>query len=156
MVDTASGCSQPRRRDVAGRRGHRPRGVERHLVRAGREQALKGKASPIPAWRALAVVAKRRIGPSSHPRAAFVRRDDELRLLKELFDATSREQKSRLLTVIGQAGIGKSRLASELEKYLDGVVDTAYGTRTLTVVRRGDQLLGLGRDGPTPRGDRGG
>ena len=30
------------------------------------------------------------------------------------------------MTVIGQAGIGKSRLAWEFEKYLDGVVDTAY------------------------------
>jgi predicted ATPase len=30
------------------------------------------------------------------------------------------------VTVIGQAGIGKSRLAWEFEKYLDGVVDTAY------------------------------
>ena len=34
--------------------------------------------------------------------------------------------KSRLATIIGQAGIGKSRLAWEFEKYLDGVVDTAY------------------------------
>ena len=30
------------------------------------------------------------------------------------------------MTVIGQAGIGKSRLAWEFEKYLDGVVETAY------------------------------
>ncbi len=91
------------------------------------EQALKGKASPIPAWRALAVVAKRGgSGRAATLEPPFVGRDDELRLLKELFDATSREQKSRLVTVIGQAGIGKSRLAWELEKYLDGVVDTAY------------------------------
>jgi len=91
------------------------------------EQALKGKASPIPAWRAVAVVAKRGgSGRAATLEPPFVGRDDELRLLKELFDATSREQKSRLVTVIGQAGIGKSRLAWELEKYLDGVVDTAY------------------------------
>ena len=56
----------------------------------------------------------------------FVGRDDELRLLKEQFDATARERKSRLITVIGEAGIGKSRLAWEFEKYLDGVVDNAY------------------------------
>jgi class 3 adenylate cyclase/predicted ATPase len=91
------------------------------------EQALKGKASPIPAWRAVAVVAKRGgSGRAATLEPPFVGRDDELRLLKELFDATSREQKSRLVTVIGQAGIGKSRLAWEFEKYLDGVVDTAY------------------------------
>jgi len=94
---------------------------------AAGEQALKGKASPIPAWRAVAVVARRGgSGRAATLEPPFVGRDDELRLLKELFDATSREQKSRLVTVIGQAGIGKSRLAWEFEKYLDGVVDTAY------------------------------
>jgi class 3 adenylate cyclase/tetratricopeptide (TPR) repeat protein len=91
------------------------------------EQALKGKASPVPAWRAVSVVARRGgSGRAAILEPPFVGRDDELRLLKDLFDATAREQKSRLVTVIGQAGIGKSRLAWEFEKYLDGVVDTAY------------------------------
>jgi class 3 adenylate cyclase/tetratricopeptide (TPR) repeat protein len=91
------------------------------------EQALKGKVAPIPAWRAITVVARRGGGGRAATlEPPFVGRDDELRLLKELFDATAREQKSRLVTVIGQAGIGKSRLAWEFEKYLDGVVDTAY------------------------------
>jgi class 3 adenylate cyclase/tetratricopeptide (TPR) repeat protein len=91
------------------------------------EQALKGKASPVPAWRAIAVVARR----GGQKRAAileppFVGREDELRLLKDLFDATAREHKSRLISVIGQAGIGKSRLAWEFEKYLDGVVENVW------------------------------
>jgi class 3 adenylate cyclase/tetratricopeptide (TPR) repeat protein len=91
------------------------------------EQALKGKAAPIPAWRAMAVVARRGgSGRAAILEPPFVGRDDELRLLKDLFDATAREGKSRLVTVVGQAGIGKSRLAWEFEKYLDGVVDTAY------------------------------
>jgi class 3 adenylate cyclase/predicted ATPase len=91
------------------------------------EQALKGKVAPVPAWRAITVVARRGgSGRAATLEPPFVGRDDELRLLKELFDATAREQKSRLVTVIGQAGIGKSRLAWEFEKYLDGVVDTAY------------------------------
>jgi class 3 adenylate cyclase/tetratricopeptide (TPR) repeat protein len=91
------------------------------------EHALKGKASPVPAWRAVSVVARRGgSGRTAILEPPFVGRDDELRLLKDLFAATAREQKSRLVTVIGQAGIGKSRLAWEFEKYLDGVVDTAY------------------------------
>jgi class 3 adenylate cyclase/tetratricopeptide (TPR) repeat protein len=91
------------------------------------EQHLKGKAAPIPAWRALAVVARRGgSGRSSTLEPPFVGREDELRLLKDLFDATARERKPRLVTVIGQAGIGKSRLAWEFEKYLDGIVETAY------------------------------
>ncbi len=58
--------------------------------------------------------------------APFVGRDEELRLVKDLFHATIREQKPRLVTVIGQAGIGKSRLGWEFEKYIDGVTLTAY------------------------------
>jgi class 3 adenylate cyclase/tetratricopeptide (TPR) repeat protein len=91
------------------------------------EQVLKGKAAPVPAWRATAIVARRGgSGRASILEPPFVGRDDELRLLKDLFDATSRESKSRLVTVVGQAGIGKSRLAWEFEKYLDGVVATVY------------------------------
>jgi tetratricopeptide (TPR) repeat protein len=90
------------------------------------EQTLKGKALAIPAWRATAVVAMRGgTGRRELLEPPFVGRDDELRLFKEQFDATARERKSRLVTVIGEAGIGKSRLAWEFEKYLDGVVDTA-------------------------------
>ena len=33
---------------------------------------------------------------------------------------------ARLVSIVGQAGIGKSRLAWELEKYLDGVVETVW------------------------------
>ena len=88
---------------------------------------MRGKASPVPAWRATAVVARRGgSGRSELLEPPFVGRDDELRLMKDLFDATAREGRSRLATIIGQAGIGKSRLAWEFEKYLDGVVDTAY------------------------------
>ena len=91
------------------------------------EQSMKGKASPVPAWRAIAVGARRGgSGRSEILEPPFVGRDEELRLLKDLFDATARERKSRLISVVGQAGIGKSRLAWEFEKYLDGVVDTAY------------------------------
>jgi class 3 adenylate cyclase/tetratricopeptide (TPR) repeat protein len=91
------------------------------------DQLLKGKAAPVPAWRATAIVARRGgSGRASILEPPFVGRDDELRLLKDMFEATSRESKSRLVTVVGQAGIGKSRLAWEFEKYLDGVVATVY------------------------------
>jgi tetratricopeptide (TPR) repeat protein len=58
--------------------------------------------------------------------APFVGRDDELRLLKDLFHATGREQRARLVSVIGPAGIGKSRLSWEFLKYVDGLVETAW------------------------------
>src|SRR5439155_13835242 len=56
------------------------------------EQTLKGKALPVPAWRALRVVAARRGGGRSERlEPPFTGRDEELRLLKELFHATARE-----------------------------------------------------------------
>jgi predicted ATPase len=51
----------------------------------------------------------------------FVGRTEELRLLKELLHATGREGKVRVVSVTGIGGIGKSRLAWELAKYVDGL-----------------------------------
>jgi tetratricopeptide (TPR) repeat protein len=46
--------------------------------------------------------------------------------LKELFHATAREKRARLISIVGQAGIGKSRLVWEFQKYLDGFVQDIY------------------------------
>ena len=87
-------------------------------------QVLKGKTAPVPAWRAIRVVAERGgSGRGDALEAPFTGRADELRLLKEQFHAAGRERRARLVSLVGQAGIGKSRLAWELEKYLDGVVE---------------------------------
>ena len=86
------------------------------------DQLLKGKQLPVAAWRALRVVA--RIGGEGREEGLeppFVGRDEELRLLKEQVHAAERERKMRMVAISGQAGIGKSRLIWELEKYLDGL-----------------------------------
>jgi class 3 adenylate cyclase/tetratricopeptide (TPR) repeat protein len=89
------------------------------------EQVLKGKASPIPAYRALWVVSERGgRNRSDALEAPFVGRSEELRLLKDLYHTTSREQRARLVSVIGPAGIGKTRLAWEFLKYIDGLLET--------------------------------
>jgi len=94
---------------------------------AAGDQALKGKVAPVPAWRALRVVGERGGRRRSDAlEAPFVGRDDELRLLKDLFHATGREQKTRLVSVIGPGGIGKTRLAWEFLKYIDGIADTVW------------------------------
>jgi class 3 adenylate cyclase len=91
------------------------------------DQVLKGKASPVPAWRALRVVAQRGgVGRSEALEAPFVGRDEELRQLKDLFHATTREGRIRLVSVMGPAGIGKSRLAWEFLKYVDGLVENVW------------------------------
>jgi class 3 adenylate cyclase len=86
---------------------------------------LKGKADPLPAWRALRVLSEMGgSGRGSAPEPPFGGRDEELRLAKELLHATGREGRPRLLHVTGVAGIGKSRLVWELQKYVDGLTET--------------------------------
>lgn len=91
------------------------------------EQTLKGKASPVRTWRALRVVSERGGRNRSETlEAPFVGRDEEFRLLKDMFHATGREQRTRLASIIGPAGIGKSRLVWEFLKYLDGLVENVW------------------------------
>ncbi len=83
---------------------------------------LKGKAEPLPLYRALQVVATRSGAQRVEGlEAPFVGRDRELRMLKDLFHASADRSTSQLATVTGIAGIGKSRLSWEFEKYLDGL-----------------------------------
>jgi class 3 adenylate cyclase/tetratricopeptide (TPR) repeat protein len=100
------------------------------VFEAAGDQLLKGKTAPVPAWRAIRVVAGRRgAGRSSRVEPPFVGRDEELQLLKDLLHATDRDGRARLASVVGMAGIGKSRLAWELEKYVDGVAADIYWHR---------------------------
>ena len=72
---------------------------------------LKGKRDAVPAHRLLRVVE----GAPAHARrfdAPLVGRTDELALLREAFDRTASERRCHLLTVLGVAGVGKSRLAA--------------------------------------------
>jgi class 3 adenylate cyclase/tetratricopeptide (TPR) repeat protein len=91
---------------------------------------LKGKAEPVPLWEATRVVAGRRGALKSEGlEAPFVGRDRELNLVKERFHATVEEGKAQRVSVVGIAGIGKSRLSWELYKYLDGLAQTVLWHR---------------------------
>lgn len=91
------------------------------------DQALTGKSSPVPAWEAVRVVAERGgKGRAETLEAPFVGRSDELHLMKELLHATGREGRTRLVSIMGAAGIGKSRLAWEFSKYVDGVSEEVW------------------------------
>ena len=91
---------------------------------------LKGKDEPVPLWRALRVTAGRGGAlKSAGLEPPFVGRDRELRLVKELFHATADEQRAHLVSVIGIAGIGKSRLGWEFFKYMDGLEEVVWWHR---------------------------
>jgi class 3 adenylate cyclase/tetratricopeptide (TPR) repeat protein len=70
---------------------------------------LKGKPEPQPAFRLLAV------GESAtRRRAPLIGREEELVLLEREFDAVVGSRRCGLVTVVGEPGVGKSRLAAEL------------------------------------------
>jgi class 3 adenylate cyclase/tetratricopeptide (TPR) repeat protein len=94
------------------------------------QHTLKGKSEPVPLWQAERVTAYRG-GEGRAPglESPFVGRDGELRLVKDLFHATSDERRARLVSIVGIAGIGKTRLSWELEKYIDGLAGDVYWHR---------------------------
>jgi class 3 adenylate cyclase/tetratricopeptide (TPR) repeat protein len=78
----------------------------------------KGKAEPISVWRA--VEARSRVGqPEAATQTPFVGREHERTLLLETFLRAERESSVQLVTVVGEPGIGKSRLVTELRTALD-------------------------------------
>src|SRR6185312_89521 len=84
--------------------------------------ALKGKQDDHELWRAVRVVSGAQgARRSARLEAPFVGRDRELRQLKEIFHASADESRAHLLSVTGVGGVGKSRLAWEFFKYVDGL-----------------------------------
>ena len=75
---------------------------------------LKGKSEPVPAWEAVRAVVRGRAPRTARSSTPLVGRDDESELLLSLYERVVREQRPHLVTVIGQAGVGKSRLLREL------------------------------------------
>jgi class 3 adenylate cyclase/tetratricopeptide (TPR) repeat protein len=94
------------------------------------EHFLKGKAEPARLWRATRVLA--RVGGSQRVdglEAPLIGRDAELRTIRELFHAAAERRAPRLVLVSGPAGVGKSRLGWEFEKYADGLAAEVWWHR---------------------------
>ncbi len=91
---------------------------------------VKGKTDRLQLWQATRIVSARKgEGRSAGFEAPFVGRDREFRLVKEMFHGTADDKRASLVAVVGVAGIGKSRLAWEFEKYIDGLVDNVWWHR---------------------------
>ena len=93
--------------------GERTYRLVRGAVRAEPVPPLeaKGKSEPVQAYRLLEVSS---VGPV--PRRAgtpFAGRADQLQLLGREFDAVVARRECRLVTVVGEPGVGKSRLTAE-------------------------------------------
>ncbi len=81
------------------------------FAEATKPMELKGKSEAIPAYRLLAV---RSIDPRAERAATeMIGRRAELTDLQAAFDRVRAGRQAELVTVIGEAGVGKSRLAAE-------------------------------------------
>ena len=79
---------------------------------------VKGKAEPVPAYRLLNVLD----APERSHASRFVGREQELRWLLAAWERARAERRCELVTVVGEAGVGKSRLVAEALARVDARV----------------------------------
>jgi class 3 adenylate cyclase/tetratricopeptide (TPR) repeat protein len=89
---------------------------------------LKGKARPVPAHRLLGLVGMRPDPAAGRGHdTPVVGRDRELAVLREAARAASDARRCRMVTVVGEAGVGKTRLAAEFLSTLPAGVRVVRG-----------------------------
>ncbi len=79
---------------------------------------LKGKTDPVAAHRLLRV----HEAPERRHETEFVGREHELALVRDAWERAESEQRCQLVTIVGDAGVGKSRLVAEAIAPLGAVV----------------------------------
>jgi class 3 adenylate cyclase/tetratricopeptide (TPR) repeat protein len=79
---------------------------------------LKGKSAAVPAYRLLRVLD----APERQYKTQFVGRERELAIVREVWGRSLAGRRCELVTVVGDAGIGKSRLAAEALASIDATV----------------------------------
>jgi len=105
--------------------------AERHTIEA------KGKPEGVECRRlvrALSLMRPRGVGGL---RRAFVGRDEEMRLLERVYEEVEEQREAQLVTVLGDAGVGKTRLLREFWERLGG--------RSRELLRRTGRCLPYGR-----------
>ena len=84
---------------------------------------LKGKAEPVRVFHAKAPRARFGIDLTRTHDSPFVGREIDLAILKGVFDKTVAASSVQLVTVVGEPGLGKSRIVAELGGYVDARPD---------------------------------
>ena len=84
---------------------------------------LKGKSEPVRVFHAKAPRARLGTDLTRTDDTPFIGREIDLALLKGIFDKTLASNSVQLITVIGEPGIGKSRIVAELGDYVDARAD---------------------------------
>jgi class 3 adenylate cyclase/tetratricopeptide (TPR) repeat protein len=79
---------------------------------------VKGKASPIPVWRAVGTSSRYGVAVEDIE-TPFIGRVDELRRLVDAFERVVNRGTPHLATITGEPGVGKSRLIREFRRAID-------------------------------------
>jgi class 3 adenylate cyclase/tetratricopeptide (TPR) repeat protein len=79
----------------------------------------KGKTKSLSLWQVVA--ARRRFGVDVEPivQTPLIGRDDDLALLRSTYARTLREVSTQLVTIMGEPGVGKTRLTAEFRRWVD-------------------------------------
>jgi class 3 adenylate cyclase/tetratricopeptide (TPR) repeat protein len=86
---------------------------------------VKGKSEPVHTWRALRVIAGLRGIERTDLELPLVGRTNEIGILRHALDGLIESAPGvKVVSVVGEPGLGKSRLAWELKKYADGLAAT--------------------------------
>jgi len=89
--------------------------------------ALKGKALPVKAWEFLGMLPEAtRRGPGGL-RARMIGREEEVTLLNGVIQRVIREGRPHLVTILGEPGVGKTRLFQEISALLPPSVTVRLG-----------------------------
>jgi class 3 adenylate cyclase/tetratricopeptide (TPR) repeat protein len=79
----------------------------------------KGKVAPVAVWEAVAAHSRFGVDIAHTARTTLVGRDRELDILHGAFDRALHERLAQLVTLVGNPGLGKSRLVYELRRIAD-------------------------------------
>jgi len=84
---------------------------------------LKGKAEPVPCWLAMTPKAHTGAELAKDYATAFIGRERELALLKGLYAKAAQGQEPQSVLLVGEPGVGKSRIIAEFAAYLEDFPD---------------------------------
>ena len=140
----------------AWRSGLRPTRRRRRssTTRSSTPRSLKGKAEPVRVFQRDGAPRAASASTSTRThRRPFVGREIELALLEGMFDKRVAATRSQLVTIVGEPGLGKSRLVRRAPRAtsMTGRELVTLAPGPLPAVRRGDHVLGARRDRQGPR-----
>lgn len=80
---------------------------------------VKGKAKSLPVWQVSSARGRLGTDVATVHATPLVGRELELRLLQDTFERTVKDRSVQLVTIVGEPGVGKSRMVAELLRFVD-------------------------------------